>query len=255
MSCALTDNAGYPDYLKSILREIAAGNDDELKTCACQLKTPTTDGGCPILDEDDKVVAFPFCLRDTNPNLTSSIDFYTSDIGLSYKEAMKLYWKRTRFDIAFNASGSVNLESEECPVLQSSASTSLESDIVTLKDLVCGVSKGASISNLNDQGKPGFACRTDSCCGAGCNFYGAPCFYFGVEFNIFLPYLDNSRAWIDKEAQLIYPYIYGYESLSGCCGNMGPNSWTVSSGKITINTTPKSPGFTGAAYGKIIVSF
>jgi hypothetical protein len=32
-----------------------SGNDDVFKACACGLKTPTNDEGCPILDEDGKV--------------------------------------------------------------------------------------------------------------------------------------------------------------------------------------------------------
>ena len=254
MPCALTETDNYPDYLKKILKEIDVGDDDELKDCACKLVTPTTDEGCPITDSDGKLVAFPFCLSDTNPNLGNENVFYISDIGMSYKDAMKLYWKRDPINISFQANGTLAIESEQCPVSTSIGSTSLKSDNITLKDLVCGIAKSASISSDNPN-KPGFSCRLDSC-GTGSNYYGASCFYFGVELSIFLEYyIDSSRAWIDKEAQLIYPYIYGLESLSGCCGTLGPISGSASSNNITINTTTKSPGFSGSASGTIIVSF
>lgn len=257
MACALTETGDYPDYLKKILKEIDIGNDDELKDCACSLKTPTTDEGCPITDSDGKLVAFPFCLSDTNPNLSSSEyfnEFYTSNIGLSYKEAMKLYWKRDPIDISFKANGSLsNPQSETCPVLTSIASTSLKSDNITLKDLICGMGKSAEIAS-EEPSLPGFSCRSDSCDDG--QYYGASCFYFGVEFSIFFPYyIDGTWAWIDKEAELIYPYIYGLESLSGCCGNLGPTSGSASSNNITINTSTKTPGFGGSASGTIIVSF
>ena len=253
MPCALTEtDKDYPDYLKKILKEIDVGNDDELKDCACSLKTLTTDEGCPITDSDGKLVAFPFCLNDTNPNLGNENVFYISDIGMSYKDAMKLYWKRDPINISFQANGTLAIESEKCPVLTSIGSTSLKSDNITLKDLVCGIAKSASISSDNPN-KPGFSCRSDSCDDG--QYYGASCFYFGVELSIFLEYyIDGSRAWIDKEAQLIYPYIYGLESLSGCCGTLGPISGSASSNNITINTST-NPGFSGSASGKIIVSF
>ena len=253
MPCALTEPDNYPDYLKKILKEIASGDDEEAKACACKLKTPVTEDGCLITDSDGKLLAFPFCLRDTNPNLGSE-PFATSDIGLSYKDAMKLYWKRDPINISFQANGLVVYPlSETCPIVTSIASTSLISDNITLKDLICGMGKGAIIAS-DDPSLPGFKCRTDSCSGGG-SPYGMSCYYFGVEFAIFFPYyIDGTWAWIDKEAELIYPYIYGYESLNGCCGNLGPTSGTASSDNITINTSTKTPGFGGSASGTIIVS-
>lgn len=82
MPCALTSDADYPDYLKSILKEINAGNDDELKVCACQLKSPADEGGCLILDEDGKIGLFPGCLVIE--------EAYGQSFTL--KEIIKLYW-------------------------------------------------------------------------------------------------------------------------------------------------------------------
>jgi len=89
MPCALTEPNNYPDYLKSILKEIDAGSDDELKDCACSLKTPTTDEGCPITDSDGKVGLFPGCL-------------VIEDNGLqlfTLKEIMEIYWKTKSFTL------------------------------------------------------------------------------------------------------------------------------------------------------------
>jgi hypothetical protein len=98
MPCALTSEADYPDYLKSILNEIEAGNDEALKACACSLKTPTTNGGCPILGEDNKVGAFPFCLTYIEEDTSSVGDGTNYPLKLSLKDAMNLYWSSFRFE-------------------------------------------------------------------------------------------------------------------------------------------------------------
>lgn len=100
MPCALTEPDNYPDYLKSYLKEITAGNDDELKACACSLKTPTTEEGCPILDEDGKVGAFPFCVTNIANISVGGICggpewyacSYEQGSGLTLKQAMQMYW-------------------------------------------------------------------------------------------------------------------------------------------------------------------
>ena len=96
MPCALTSDADYPDYLKSILKEIDSGNDDALKACACALKSPVTDEGCTILDEDGKVGAFPFCWEFTED--TSLVgDGTWNPLKLPLEEVMWLYWQSTNF--------------------------------------------------------------------------------------------------------------------------------------------------------------
>jgi hypothetical protein len=57
MPCAITEPGGYPDYLKSILKTIATENNDTLKACACSLRSPVSDEGCLILDEDNKSIS------------------------------------------------------------------------------------------------------------------------------------------------------------------------------------------------------
>lgn len=92
MPCALTSLDNYPDYLKNYLKEIAASNDENLKICACQLKTPLNNEGCPIVDEDGKVGAFPFCVTSVNNPQEAG---YLGSIGsgLTLKQAMEIYWK------------------------------------------------------------------------------------------------------------------------------------------------------------------
>jgi len=255
MPCALVEPDNYPDYLKSILKEINAGNDSESKACACQLKTPVNDEGCLITDEDGKVLAFPFCLDEENPNLSSSEYngvFYTSDIGLSYKDAMNLYWGRAGLGVSFSAQGVAFDNSPQHCNATSIGSVSLTIPSPTIKELICGTAKSTSISSGDDPRKTK---RTDNRCAYG--FFGD--YYFGVEIVLFVEsysggFPSGKRAWIDKEAQLIYPYIYALESLSGCCGNFGPVGGFSSSGSLTINTTTVTPGFDGISSGKIIVT-
>jgi hypothetical protein len=89
MACG-TSNSNYPDYLKSIITAIEVGNDEKLKFCSCALSTPLTEGGCPILDEDGKAGAFPFCI----PLVTDGVGDNTEyPLKLTLKQAMFLYWQ------------------------------------------------------------------------------------------------------------------------------------------------------------------
>jgi hypothetical protein len=95
MPCAITEPNNYPDYIKSILNEISAGNDDDLKGCACGLRSPVTEDGCLILDEDGKVAAFPFCC----PLVTTGVGANTNyPLKLTLKQAMLLYWQVKSFN-------------------------------------------------------------------------------------------------------------------------------------------------------------
>jgi hypothetical protein len=99
MPCALSSDANYPNYVKSILKEIDAGNDESLKACACSLKGVFNEEGCPILMNDNKIAVFPFCIEDTEVDPTS-ISFilgnpwpvYPYGIGLSLDDMMYLFW-------------------------------------------------------------------------------------------------------------------------------------------------------------------
>ena len=99
MPCA-SSNVDYPDYLKNILKQIEAGNDTTLKNCACSLKSPVTDEGCPVVDEDGKVGAFPLCWEFTED--TSLVgDGTLNPIKLTLKDAMWLYWQSKDFTQTF----------------------------------------------------------------------------------------------------------------------------------------------------------
>ena len=102
MPCALTSNAGYPDYLKKILKEIDIGNDEDLKNCACKLVTPVTDEGCEILDEDNKVGAFPFCSTLVTDGVGEDTEY---PLKLTLKQAMNLYWQTTKWKFDASADG------------------------------------------------------------------------------------------------------------------------------------------------------
>jgi len=250
MPCALTSDADYPDYLKSILKEIDAGSDDESKACACSLKTPTTDEGCPITDSDGKLVAFPFCLPTEPIVINYNIQNYaTASIGLSYKQAMNIYWKRKPFTMEFKANG---VGIEHCSPGERSGksigSTSFQCEEVSLKDLVCATSKGGTVDTkypeyLKPNARKGFTRRSDSC------YRSNPPPYFGVIFKIFVPNFKLvegqyiiERAWIDREAKKIYPVIYVYQNLNGCCGVLGPTNGSTADSSITINCASDKGG-------------
>ena len=245
MPCALTSGADYPDYLKSILKEIDAGNDEALKVCACALKSPVTDGGCTILDEDDKIVAFPFCLP--TETIANNNFYYDSEmtvsIGLSYKQAMNIYWKRKAFNMKFEGYGvgpGCRCDEDKKPGT-SIGNTSFKCEEVSLKDLVCTTPKGGTVdgktpAQLEPNARKGLTTRSDSC------YADPPPPYFGVTFEIFGPSFKLvgeqyiiERAWIDREAKKIYPVIQVYINMNGCCGILGPTDASVSDSTITIN--------------------
>lgn len=86
----------YPDYLKQLLKEIEYGADEKLKLCACSLKTPETREGCPILDDEEKKGAFPFCWVEGSPASVGKKTKYP--LKLTLKQAMWLYWQSKSFE-------------------------------------------------------------------------------------------------------------------------------------------------------------
>jgi hypothetical protein len=249
MPCALIEPDGYPNYLKAILKEIEAGNDDELKACACSLRTPVTDEGCLITDEDGKLLAFPFCLTDSPPPPPYYTSRVATSIGLSYKDAMRLYWSKT-INMKFTGYKSISTSppNPNCPVCISTGSTSFNSDKLSNKDLVCGSSKGGAVDTKCYEGpcQPGYTIRGDGACcyGAGSSYFGVElsCFVSADSFKFPFPEIPDSRGWIDKEAQLIYPYIYSYMNMGLINGSPGNLILAASSGqsngsKIILNVS------------------
>jgi hypothetical protein len=248
MSCSLKD-ADFPKYLKGYIEEALAGRDETLKGCVCQIKAPVKDG-CLILDEDEKNVAFPFCLADSAP----SSPYLEANIGLSYKDAMRFFWNRSSIKIIFEAKGAAgNINPQSCNgVWSSSGSTTLQTKGLELKDLFCGeAARGAEADNTTNPKAP---TRSD---GGKCTYptdglYPKP--YFGVAAGFWLAY-EGKRGWIDKNNKLIYPFYYTYESLNGCCGNLRSTSGSSDKSKITINmATYGSAEYGGFATGKIILT-
>jgi hypothetical protein len=92
MSCALVDNIDYPPYIKNILDTLSVGNGNpEAKNCACLLKTPLNEDGCPILTSDNKFAVFPFCWTFIEGQPPTP--FASQPLKLTADQAMELYWK------------------------------------------------------------------------------------------------------------------------------------------------------------------
>jgi hypothetical protein len=91
MGCALTEPDDYPNYLKKILKEIELGNDKKLKACACSLITPVNNDGCPILDSNKKIAAFPFCIEE--------VESITEGFIGTLEQMMTIWWRVKKWKI------------------------------------------------------------------------------------------------------------------------------------------------------------
>jgi len=101
MACGLTSDPNYPDYLKSILKEIEIGNDETLKACACNLKS--------YIDVNTKPYALPYCISSVNGEdneiYTVLNDYVISQGGTTTLQAidpqkiMELQFKYKGFDL------------------------------------------------------------------------------------------------------------------------------------------------------------
>jgi hypothetical protein len=139
MPCAITEPGNYPDYIKTILKDIAVGNDDALKACACSLKSPVNDDGCLILDSDGKVGAFQGC---ADPGSLTIDEF-----SLNLKDTMSAFWRVKAWKYTIN--GYVNIVRTEAQFSQfwtysgsvivrsDGAGFSNQTPIIKQKELVC----------------------------------------------------------------------------------------------------------------------
>jgi hypothetical protein len=106
MACGLT-NSNYPDYLSSILSDINAGNDDELKACACNLKS--------YVDVNSKPYALPICISSVNGQdnqLYTELNNYIISQGgtttlqpIDPQRIMELQYKYKGFTLNINGKG------------------------------------------------------------------------------------------------------------------------------------------------------
>jgi hypothetical protein len=223
----------YQPCLKSLIEEILGGNDAELQACACALtRIPLDDEGCPCVDQDKKVIAFPFCLATSCPSFPPEYNL-KCDIGLPYKDAMKFFWNIYKpMTINFQAKGDGG--GYPCwGTWSSSGSSTSQSDPISKKDIFCQVGSGGARGGGCYSGEEkGCTPRSDG------GTYPYPTadvpYYLGTSFGIWIEY-QGSRAWIDKGSKLIYPYYGGMVSLNGCCGNLRATNGSYSDNKITID--------------------
>jgi len=149
MPCALTEPGNYPDYLKKILSIIDVGNDNDLKACACSLRSPVNSEGCLILDSDNKIGAIPTCFA-------GECGFCHGLVTTNLSDLMEIYWKVKSWKIT--ASGGF-VTSDETPASVSySGSFGLirENPIISQKNLVC---IAASFGGFYFRGEKTIACR------------------------------------------------------------------------------------------------
>ena len=92
MPCAAINNIDDRDYIKSLKKNVLVGNDGEEKACLCQCKVPTTSEGCPILDENNKVGLFPFCIPLVSLSSVGTNTAYP--VKMKLNQVMDLFWAK-----------------------------------------------------------------------------------------------------------------------------------------------------------------
>jgi hypothetical protein len=204
MPCALIEPGNYPGYLKSILKEIEVGNDKELKACACQLRSPVTDEGCPIVDENGKIGAFPFCSTLVTDGVGDDTAY---PLKLTLKQAMNLYWKTTDWKFSASAQSSSCGNSWSINYTQNKRLTS--SKVPPSKNLVC--------QNL-------FQYITEYN-GSICGVYGCDPFRGNYLMSSIFETFSNQMKY-KKEGDIYYFYPF---FLLGSVGNYGICSGTQQS--------------------------
>ena len=109
MPCSVTSQNDLPDYLKSIIKEIDIGNDDELKDCLCDLRT--------YVDTNSKRYTIPYCVY----NAVDDQELYNEVLGANLtlipvvdpQKLMELYFKYKSFDINLSADNGIKVGCEE----------------------------------------------------------------------------------------------------------------------------------------------
>lgn len=152
MSC--NSDISFPSYLDSLIKEIEYGNDNNKKDCACSLKIPKKENGCPILDSNNKAGAFNECLIIGNPPSTGPDTDFPFSMNLA--DISKIYWQGKKWKITFSV-GSWK-ETGDCgrtsTFTQDGQNDPKESNIITpedLKERIC--SANFQQANTTVQGK------------------------------------------------------------------------------------------------------
>lgn len=146
MACSLTSNSNYPDYLKSILKEIDIGNDEDLKDCACGLRS--------YIDVNVKPYVLPYCVTSVNGEdneLYTTLNDYLISQGatttlqpIDPQKMMELQFKYKGFTLNINGNGyrpSITCDGEN-PVSESfnfSGNIILNKSDETKKHQVCNM--------------------------------------------------------------------------------------------------------------------
>jgi hypothetical protein len=107
MACGLKSSDNYPDYLKTILKEINIGNDTNLQSCACSLKS--------YIDVNSKPYLLPICISsvngEDNTTYTTLNNYIISQGGTTELRAidpqriMELQYKYKSFDLNIIGNG------------------------------------------------------------------------------------------------------------------------------------------------------
>jgi hypothetical protein len=204
MPCAITEPDNYPDYIKSILKEISVGDNDDLKGCACGLRSPVTEDGCLILDENSKVGAFPFCCTLVEDGVGDNTAY---PLKLTLKQAMNLYWKTTDWKFSASAESSTSCGTiSNVNFTQKKRITSSVSDVgppPPSKNLVCqNIFQYTTDYN-------GSICREDCIPIVGSNY---------IMSSIFETLSDQMKYKKEGETYYFYPYFYlGAIGTYGTC--------------------------------------
>ena len=158
MACGLTSSLNYPDYFQSILKEINIGNDTDLKTCACSLRS--------YIDVNIKPYSLPICISSVNGEdneiYTILNNYIISQGGTTTLQAidpqkiMELQFKYKRFNLNIRGNGygpSITCDGEE-PASGSfnfSGNIKLEKNVESRNHQVCSMFNfyGACLTNGN----------------------------------------------------------------------------------------------------------
>jgi hypothetical protein len=244
MACLNLSTRGFlnevPSYLRKILAEINNGDNEELKTCACQMQiVRAANEGCIIVDENNRVALFPFCLingvpPETGPGTNYPISFNLADFT-------KWYWTGDKFRIKFTWSGTERGDCGRYGVFtQTSDFGPQESEFITEKDQkkrVCNIGNSSSQGSASISGEvfyywPNICENLDCCCASA----GGECpdpytvggsAGFGISISFDQSYVEDDGT--------VWPKIQ-YNGFSNTpCGNPSPKVDNALSAGIRAN--------------------
>lgn len=154
MGC--NSNISFPSYLDSLIKEISNGTDKSKKICACNLKIPKKEDGCPILDSNGKAGGFNECLIIDNPGSTGPDTNFPFSMNLA--EISKIYWQGKKWTMNFSVS-SWN-ETADCgrkaTFTQDGQNNPKDTNIITpeeIKERICSTSFEQASTSLNGKVK------------------------------------------------------------------------------------------------------